>query len=517
MLQIMLLVFTLLPAGVSATIEEQGSIDVKMPKTTDANYVVYVGEDADSQVIEQIEDSSLEKIVDSPKQSLYACDLNERQAQEINNSEESIIVEKNVEFSASATDLWLTDEAVDHNGQKTEISAQGQGVDIVAPGEDIGVESMFGMHTWADGTSLAAGHATAEASVLWQKDKSKSNGFVRGLMESTAKNLGEENKYGKGVLDIAYAQDQYSSYAEVYTDDPGTEAEIDSNTKQVKTFTEEDISLKGQWGAKEHIGSVTDVNDGNTDISKEALTVIKRGAIYPDIQHDTFKAWWHGSEARNYIACYRFMSKMATFAGDTSKISKGVNGLSESAEEFKTMKSQISLSKIGNKTWEGAIDTKWPNSSLIAETFDTPLYTGGSIRKTKLRKCFLYGMAMHAATDTYAHAAYTMRSAAGKIEHDGTNGGADNPKVCPNRFEDAKKVAQETVRAYKASVADAENNQTENSVKGIAGLEVFVPKAYPGSRGYYLGNLLKNATAADYGFGTSQLSTWFKDLNYTVN
>ena len=66
------------------------------------------------------------------------------------------------------------------------------------------------------GTSMAAPHVTGIASVLWQQDKNVSADFIKYLLCVTAKKLGDETKYGNGIVDLQYALSHYDELKKQY-------------------------------------------------------------------------------------------------------------------------------------------------------------------------------------------------------------------------------------------------------------------------------------------------------------
>lgn len=336
--------------------------------------------------------------------------------------------EDGVDYPA-AYDSTLAVGGVDHEGEVTDISAVGEEVDVVAPGEDIPVESMFGMHTLAGGTSLAAPHVAAEAAILMQKDSSKPKDFIEGLIKDSANPVGDSEEYGDGLIDIAYAMEEYDNYEDACEKGDPDSHLIEENDAEIETFTEEEISFQGSWG-----GLNLDENEGHKfaagdavdkwnatgkyeQISPDALFVIKKGAVYPDScktevkKEKVFKLYWHGiyfttthNREINYIACYRFITKIAAFSGDTSNFKKGVYGLPK--EDYESMKSMVSKTGIGNKKLEGGWFT-WKKAMGKDPDDDSRwLYAGDSEWLATLRRCFLYGMAIHQATDVFAHSAF---------------------------------------------------------------------------------------------------------------
>ena len=60
--------------------------------------------------------------------------------------------------------------SVKSDGKVSEESAKGEELEIVAPGDKIEVSALLGGTAVVSGTSLAAPHVVAVASLLWEKD-----------------------------------------------------------------------------------------------------------------------------------------------------------------------------------------------------------------------------------------------------------------------------------------------------------------------------------------------------------
>lgn len=187
---------------------------------------------------------------------------------------------------------------------------------------------------------------------------------------------------------------------------------------------------------------------------------------------------------------------MAAFSGDTSKISKGVNGLPGSA--FTSMKGKVSTSKIGLESWSVAMGSD--------------LYNGSSARMAKLRRGFLYGMAAHAAMDAFAHSTFLTDDPSGFIDHPE----ADKTDKAPKRFEDAKAAAQKTIIAYLKSPTAAE--QQQGQLGTIGGIGTFAPAMDNRGKpeGYYLANVKLYAKEANGGTNSSDFNEWFDYIDYLV-
>lgn len=88
-------------------------------------------------------------------------------------------------------------------------------IDVVAPGENVKTASSFGLETISSGTSMAAPHVVGLASILWQKDMTKSSQYIKELIVDSAKKL-EDNNTTYKLIDIDYAVDNYKQFDENY-------------------------------------------------------------------------------------------------------------------------------------------------------------------------------------------------------------------------------------------------------------------------------------------------------------
>lgn len=404
--------------------------------------------------------------------------------------------EAGLEYPAAYNNVMAV-ASVDDMATKAELSAEGD-IDVTAPGEDIHAISMFGLHTWADGTSMSAAHVTGAASIIWQKDRGKSKEFVQALLQASSNPLGVREEYGNGLVDIDYAMRQYDSFAEGFENiriaDSEEEQIIPENKNEVVTF-------ESRWKEASHHAGVT-LGDQKTGggLNSTELGIMKAGSMHPDVyRNDTaMNTYWHGAMGlkndfnHNYIANYRFITKMASMIEDTDPIdmNKGVDGQTDVA--FKNMRAAISITKgVGGRAWKDLI----------------PGYDN-QVNKDKIRwrKLYIYGMAIHAAMDTYAHNAYTSlaRLEATKI----TGTAADDPWFPANendsalpsqRLLDARLVAMKTVAAFKND--------------SIPGLDAFVPENVT-YRGYYLGRIHEYARKAYPNSSATTIYNLFKHLEY---
>ena len=233
-----------------------------------------------------------------------------------------------VEYPAAFKEVM----AVASTNAEAEISSfsnTGKELDIAAPGEKIQTASFFGGSVVTHGTSIAVPHVVGVASLLWEKDLSKSHEFIRQLIDSTSKNISNSDECG--LIDADYAMSMYDTFAENFKD-TGRKNEdfIPANAECADTFEEindDEAYVEGRWTVKVHGNFIDDFK-----LNAKIIAVIKAGAIYPDTGeanlygYGAFPEYHGGYRIKgtpeipvNYVSCYEFLTRIALKGGDTSK------------------------------------------------------------------------------------------------------------------------------------------------------------------------------------------------------
>ena len=282
------------------------------------------------------------------------------------------------------------------DGKVSEASSIGNMLDLVAPGEQILSTSAFEGVMASGGTSMAAPHVTGIASVLWEQDKNVSADFIKYLLCATAKKLGDETKYGNGIVDLQYALSHYDELKKQYEElkksqNVSDNLEIDSvNEHDLETFDDVDI-VEGRWEGNTHLSFAT-------KLTGDDLKVLKKGATLQDSASTGLNGkgahpQFHGYHAHittdknvyvNYIACYVMLSKMAVVYATQKNYADPAQGNWINSADYKALANAIG-GGVGKLSWKQVLEK----------------YTISQRNKALI----LYGMAIHTATDSFAHSA----------------------------------------------------------------------------------------------------------------
>ncbi len=305
-----------------------------------------------------------------------------------------------VEYPAAYPEV-LAVGSVNSTGSISEKSATGSEVELVAPGEKVKSSAGFGTTLICSGTSMAAPHVTGVASLLWEKDLSMSSEFIRKLLAASANHYDDNTAYGYGLIDAEYALGIYDEFKAQY----GNELLEDKSQAEVNETLKENVSpvvvyekndyVEGSWSIVDHESVVPGENDND-------LKKMKLGAVFPDKCEYTWKISEHGafhgrgnhfepaiSDVGDYIANTIYLSRIAQKGKIIPYQESGMMldlYVDEDISEFNMIYKQLKKCEAN------------PNH-LAGKTEDKKYFYADN-------KEFLWGIALHCATDAYAHNAF---------------------------------------------------------------------------------------------------------------
>ncbi len=398
--------------------------------------------------------------------------------------------EETVAYPA-AYDEVIAVGSVTAEGLVAEGSAGGEALELMAPGENILSSGIFGGVTGMSGTSMAAPHVTGAASVLMELNPELPADYIRMLLNYSANLYGSPDEYGNGVLDLGYAVEINDKFKKLYEkhinkmekNEKKKEKQkekfwgevlktIPENEKAVETFTGVEV-VEGMWlkdhrdyDGKLHEDFVITGVEGNQVISftGEQMKILKYACGYPDATKGGLNAEgkpYHGhlwqykiypvngkdkyvpiAEA-NYVANYILLTRIAdvfgsvpSFVGNNTQLVKNaLETLFQEAEAYMYVDDLAhmredfgSVTKLGERTWQQVFGDM-----------------GGTVEVTPENvKFFIYGMALHSITDTYAHSTFSKKGAQWeRVGHNHKNFAisCDNDAYIPERWAAAQYAA----------------------------------------------------------------------------
>lgn len=302
--------------------------------------------------------------------------------------------------------------SIDSKGAVCKDSATGSEVELLAPGDRVKSSAGFGTTLICSGTSMAAPHVAGVASLLWEKDLSVSSEFIRKLLAASANHYNENPKYGYGLIDAEYALSLYDEFKADYQnvlmeDIPQAEVNeaVEENASSVVVYDENEY-VEGRWHAVPHENAIT---DNQLLLEAADLNDMKKGAIYPDksdylskiSEHGAFHGRGNHYETRitdvgNYIANTIYLSAIAQNEGVLTINQSGMDLSkynSDDFQEFSMIYNQLSLCEKNENN-------------------------NATIKYEANNRAFLWGIAIHCATDAYAHSSFVqLRNKWYRVKH----------------------------------------------------------------------------------------------------
>lgn len=289
--------------------------------------------------------------------------------------------ESTVEYPAAFEEVVAVG-ATNPAGEMAEMTSRGEELDILAPGINIHSIGWMDMEVICSGTSMAVPHAVGVASLLWQKDTSKSADFIKGLIEASAKTVKDEGKE-YSYIDVRYAEEIYDEYDKIYRDNINKEI-FDENTEEVKAYDE---TVTGSWSRKDHETAVEYANNVAGGLTSTELKIVKLGSRAPD-DHCPASIYpshkmFHAKDAYNYVKVYEYIMNMALRCkkkGHASALEMG----------YPDNNAGIFGECATVKSWLGKAEIK----VMLTDKYEY---------NKKNTALMMLGIAMHVVGDTYAH------------------------------------------------------------------------------------------------------------------
>lgn len=346
--------------------------------------------------------------------------------------------------------------ATDPTGQLWANTSVGDELELLAPGEKILTSGFLGGTLGTSGTSIAAAQVTGVASLLMQRDATKSAEFIRALLSASAKKVGDF-----GLIDYAYASEIYNDFADRY-EEPDMQTESFANETEPTDYSDSaECVVEGLWKNDSKYGDHGKLADS---AGSSLGTYYREIVTYSCINVDSYKlpksngngdekvSAFHGRG--NFVANIRFLTR---FAQDIRNDVDVETAISNAAKMFPNL---IKKTTATNENGEAVYADVPGNSNYIYyNKNDEKIKYAGNCSKTDGQvmiqlikatrkictelfsatpnKCILYkhsgigtkriylvfqGIILHMIGDTYAHRSIVPKYTISSLESDAPSG-----------------------------------------------------------------------------------------------
>lgn len=313
--------------------------------------------------------------------------------------------------------------SVNEKMERSSYSAVGNGVELMAPGENVPVSNIFSFQAVGKGTSFAAPHVTAVAALLWSHDNTRSNREIRGILQSSARYLGEKEEYGFGLVDYSYASEIMEDY-ELPEEDTEFGAEYLNKVSVTEYMLSEVVTAS--WSKADHKNILSNMSVG------EFMSVLMTYSVISDGEYKTSKSSsyriLHAAGESSFVSGARALFNAAMYAkGGKRKKSDVISVIKKNNE---------GLSKTEVSTLEKVVDDMFVKKDTSNQTIAYRIL----------------GLSLHIAEDAYAHRVLVPTYNSLKQRLDEINGEDNSSKEMKNIFVNITELKREI--AYRLKTAE---------------------------------------------------------------
>lgn len=350
-----------------------------------------------------------------------------------------------VEYPAAYNEV-MSVGSVNADAQISDTSSNSNQIDVYAPGDYVKTATSFGLETVSSGTSMAAPHVVGLASILWQRDRSKSCDYIKQLIINSSKEIQTQNKKVK-LIDVGYAVDKYDDFEKNYKGDK----KIKKNKTSVTTC-EETAEVSARWSKNNH-GTLV-INNANGKLTAAQVKMVRAGIRYNDqilsgsndvnagIRYER-RVWHSLTIGVNYMAVINYIGRIIRNTDCNTNIT--YSDVTNFTSAFRTrINSDINAIKKSDLI-EIGLHGKSNSSEYKNLDFNY-----------RMRRLLILGMELHVITDAFAHRAYGIEPYMGGNNQDhwtpiythDTDGDnvndvfADDVTLYPSRYEAAGRVVR---------------------------------------------------------------------------
>jgi len=363
-----------------------------------------------------------------------------------------------VEYPAAYSEVVAVG-ATAPTGELSDMTSCGEELELLAPGEAIETTGFLDIDIVSSGTSMAVPHAVGVASLLWEKDLSKSAEFIRSLMEASAKEVLTDND-DYSFVDYEYANEIYDDYYDDFKKTQYSYNSVDVDEINEEYDNQEDVEdysevATGSWSKDNHVKTVTYAEGEVNCLNASELNILKKSVKLPDIEPSWHCAWesntriFHGKYDTNsnynynYVEAYKVVMTMSKKCKNGKKVAVAIDG-APNTTEGNVIKALMNDNK---KCITSHANSNKRNASIV-----------------------FMGIAMHMVADTYAHSAavYIKKDKTFIPVRDISDMENDTIKDCPARFECAKKSCKKILNVWKNN---SNPSSSEYNVSGFGNNE----------------------------------------------
>lgn len=317
---------------------------------------------------------------------------------------------KAVQYPAAYSEV-ISVGSVNAKGELSEYTSTGTNLDVLAPGECIAAIDFLDSISGVSGTSIATAQVTGIASLLWAKDKTKSNDFIKQLICSAVNKPDSLTGTEAGIVNCKNAIEVYNEFEETYTP-----SQITERVFEVKDDFDYSDVVEALWCNPSTVPGHYELADTAVEyagfsgyapkLARYACTNLD-GINRDVLQKEGKQAYCpHGSA--NYMISLKFLFSISRCIYDNGTGTEFENMI----KSYQNNKNYWNVSwHPENKTFDKDRFNELVNQvryllihrNLMEPTIKSKFSTYSKTSQNRYLGLMIFGMALHLAGDMYAH------------------------------------------------------------------------------------------------------------------
>ncbi len=297
--------------------------------------------------------------------------------------------------------------ATDPTGQLWANTSVGDELELLAPGEKILTSGFLGGTLGTSGTSIAAAQVTGVASLLMQRDATKSAEFIRALLSASAKKVGDF-----GLIDYAYASEIYNDFADRY-EEPDMQTESFANETEPTDYSDSaECVVEGLWGTSGHTTLINNAT-GNVGMTSYYTKIVSEAckrvdSVYGGSEQTSNLGKIQAFHGRgNYVANIKFVYYFAQLIGQKKSLNTALTTCKRMFPKLLKEETSGNFTQLSNNgghmlAMANALSEIY-NNLLKNNDISLYVYNTESDIGPKRRMLVFLGVMLHMIGDTYAH------------------------------------------------------------------------------------------------------------------
>lgn len=315
---------------------------------------------------------------------------------------------KAVQYPAAYSEV-ISVGSVNAKGELSEYTSTGTNLDVLAPGECIAAIDFLDSISGVSGTSIATAQVTGIASLLWAKDKTKSNDFIKQLICSAVNKPDSLTGTEAGIVNCKNAIEVYNEFEETYTPSQITERVFEVKddfdySDVVEALWRNPSTVPGHYELADTAVEYAGFSGYAPKLARYACTNLDANKKLSENNNEKLINGPHG--AGNYMMNLKFLflaSRCIYDYGVGTKFNDMVSSYTNNSNCWNVSWSKNNYDKNKFTATISQVKRFLKTKEIMEPSIKNNFSTYSKTSQNRYLGLMIFGMALHLAGDIYAH------------------------------------------------------------------------------------------------------------------